>query len=92
MKQIISLFSISILLVACGGGSKLSLKEAEQVTLHYQGENYTPPPRGVDKLIDEIKFAGDGLVENQICRMCAAMDPDDPNRIFKESLWLIKTS
>ncbi|GMR16459.1 MAG: tetratricopeptide repeat protein [Gammaproteobacteria bacterium] len=79
------IFNFSILLtlvfslMACGGGSKLSLKEAKDVTLNYHGDNYTPPPRGVAKLINEIKSAGKGLIQDKICRLCDAMDPDDPD-------------
>lgn len=50
-------FLTFIFLTSCGGGSKLSLKEAEQVTLNYHGENYVPPPRGIDNLIQQIKTA-----------------------------------
>lgn len=79
MKNVIGVFGLSLLLVACGGGSKLTLDEANKVTLNYQGDNYTPPPRGVDKLVEEITSTDVGEIENNICRMCATMDPEDPN-------------
>ena len=79
MKNIMGIFSIALFLVACGGGSKLTLDEANKVTLNYQGDNYTPPPRGVDKLITEITSSEEGEAEDSVCRMCATMDPDDPN-------------
>ena len=70
---------LALAIVSCGGGSKLSLEEAENVTLNYHGDNFTPPPRGVDKLITEIQNAGTGLVQDHICRSCDAMDLDDPD-------------
>lgn len=80
MNYLISVISFSLLLVSCGGGSsKLTLDQANEVTLNYQGDNYTPPPRGVDTLVEEIKTAGDGEAEDSICGICDTMDPDDPN-------------
>ena len=58
---ILSIFtSISMGLISCGGGSKLSLEEAENVTLNFQGENFVPPPRGIDELLKKIKKANTG--------------------------------
>ena len=79
MKNIVLLTAASFILFSCGGGSKLSLEEAENVTLNYQGENFTPPPRGVDKLITEIENAGTGLVQDHICRVCDSLDINDPD-------------
>lgn len=79
MKNITILILVSFLLPSCGGGSKLSLEEAESITLNYQGANYTPPPRGVDKIISEIELAGAGLVQEHTCKICDALDVDDPD-------------
>ena len=80
MKYLIGVLGLSLFLASCGGGSsKLTLDEAKEVTLNYQGDNYTPPPRGVDKLVAEIKAAGDGEADDHVCRMCDTMDPDDEN-------------
>ena len=67
-----SIFLVSIFLTSCGGGSKLSLKEAEQVTLNYHGENFVPPPRGIDNLIRQINAAKTPL----LCEICKDEDLD----------------
>lgn len=77
MNYLISVISFSLLLVSCGGGSsKLTLDQANEVTLNYQGDNYTPPPRGVDKLIKEIKSSDAG---DQIGRRFDDLDIDADN-------------
>ena len=65
-------FLVSVFLASCGGGSKLSLEEAEQVTLNYHGENFVPPPRGIENLIRQINAAK----KPALCAICNDEDLD----------------
>ena len=73
----------SLFMVSCGGGSKLSLKEAKEVTLNFQGENFVPPPRGIDELLKTIKEADQGT----FCENCDAdiEHPDIDTRLHNIS-------
>ena len=68
------IFLVSIFITSCGGGSKLSLKEAEEVTLNYHGENFVPPPRGIDNLIQQI----DAAKSVMLCEHCEDFDIHHP--------------
>lgn len=71
-SRILIVLICSFFLVSCGGGSKLSLKEAEKITLNYHGESFVPPPRGIDNLIQKIQIAKTPL----LCKICKTKDRD----------------
>ena len=88
MKKIIIL-SASLLLISCGGGSKLTLEEATEVTLNFQGENFVPPPRGIDGLLSKIsKAKNQGACDD--CQDLFLGDPDKERGIYDLSRMAIR--
>lgn len=88
MKNLIIL-SASLFVISCGGGSKLTLEEATEVTLNFQGENFVPPPRGIDGLIKKIsKAKNQGACED--CEDLYLGDPDKERGIYDLSRMAIR--
>lgn len=79
----------SLLQISCGGGSKLTIDEAKEVTLNFQGENFVPPPRGINGLIKKISKA-----KNQgACQSCEDLylgDPDKERTLYDLSRMAIR--
>jgi CHAT domain-containing protein len=59
---------VASLLSACGSDT-MNVKEAEQVTLAYHGEAFTPPPRTIDDVLRQIGNADYGQVDDR-CGVC----------------------
>ena len=78
MKYIISFFCISLFLVSCGGTSKLTLKEANEITLNFQGESFVPPPRGIDGLLKKIHEARNGEAFCEGCEENYNLEAENP--------------
>lgn len=83
---------IYVVIILCGATglslsgcnqTRMSVDKAEQVILNYQGENFTPPPRGIETYIEKIELAGSGEVQEHICQMCPSMDVNDPNPLIR---------
>ena len=78
----ILIISSLVFLAACGP-QKMSLKEAEQVTVAMQSEAFVPPPRRINDILDMLNQPGqfDASITAAIKAKADALAPDTDNAI-----------
>jgi len=64
-----------LLIPGCGG--EMSVKDAENLTLAYQGKLFTPPPREINDILNTIQAAKNSNAKMVKCDICDQVMPAD---------------